>query len=1000
MAQYPGVARRKSWDNSGIFVEVRFGAFRLHPTEGLRRGSRELHVTPKALSVLCFLTSHPGKVVGKDDLIRAVWREIAVSDSALTSCIKELRRALKDDAKRPRFIETLNRRGYRFIADLSAATDVVSTATTRASDAQYDSLVGRDETLDRLSGALVYALDGHRQVIFVAGEPGIGKTSLVKAFMRDVERRSGEWRITHGQCVEHYGACEPYQPLLDAMRRLCRGADAEPFLAALRQYAPSWLAQLPALQEPAEFRVLERRTAGITPERMRRELVDALEVMTSHAPIVLCLEDVHWSDLSTLDWITTLAARSERARLVLIATCRTADVRAERHPLRAMTDSLRVKRLCQEILLAGLTDTNVCAYIAARFPAMPGALDHLGQLVHRHTEGNPLFVMNVLADLVARGVLSEQDGRWSAAQSVDAVSFGIPEDVRLTISRQLERLTSVERELLEVMSLMSGSCAAAAIAAGADVPTADVEATLGALAREHWFVGDHTRAEWPDGTVSASFEFLHSLYRDVLSSRVQPARRIGLHRRIGERLERGHGARAAEIAAELALHFEEAREPFRAVVHLQHAAETSRRRSAYSIAEGQLRHALDVLEQVPPSAERTEREAGLRIAIGSVLMAVRGWGSDEVETHYSRALDLCRELGSTAFLFPSLWGLWLFQWGRGNERTAGDLVVQLRGHARESLDPAHKLQACHAAWATSFSLGNLDDARQQAAEGTVLYQVEQHASLASAYGNHDAGICALNFSARALVLLGAVDEAVRVSEASIARARELNHPFSLAQTLFFAATVHHARQDPQATLTRASAAVAMAREHGFRLLAAWASIFEGWSLVETGRVDEGLAILREAVRAATSGAAQFTTHFHGVVAEACLACGHHDEGLKAVGEGLRLTERMDERFYESELYRLRGELRLAVDSADGATDAEDDFRRALAVARQQNARRLFLRAAASLARAGRNPLDERRQLLEGACRGISEGIDLPDMRAASHLLDQLRSGDSHAAPRE
>jgi len=503
--------------------------------------------------------------------------------------------------------------------------------------------------------------------------------------------------------------------------------------------------------------------------------------------------------------------------------------------------------------------------------------------------------------------------------------------------------------MLETMSLLGRTAAAAAIAAGCDVATTDVEAMLGELARQRWFVRERPAAEWPDGTISASFEFLHALYREVLESRIPPARRVVLHRRIGDRLERGYGGRAGEIAAELAVHFEMARDTSRAVTHLQRAADTSRRRSAYLIAEDQLRRALTLLMELPVSAERATREIELRMDLGSLLMAVRGWGFNEVEIHYSRALDLCRELSSPR-LFPSLWGLWLFRWGQGDAPGTRDLAATLREHAARSRDPVHLLQAHHASWPTAFSFGQLDDAVRHATEGCALYSIEAHAALASAYGNHDAGVCAMNFRARALVLLGSVDEAVRVGDEAIALARELAHPFTLAQALFFASTVHHARRDPEATLAGASTSASMAREHGFRLFLAWSSILEGWSLVQIGRRDEGLALVRDSLPTAGAGSHQFMTHFHAVFAEACLFCGRHEEGLHSTAEGLRFATRNEERFYESELYRLRGELRLAAGGADAPRAAAEDFRRAITIAASQGAQLLELRANGSLDR--------------------------------------------------
>jgi DNA-binding winged helix-turn-helix (wHTH) protein/tetratricopeptide (TPR) repeat protein len=957
-------------------MELSFGDFRLNPVDGLRRGARELHVTPKSLSVLYVLANRGGAVVSKDELIRAVWPDVAISDSALTSCIKELRRALGDDARQPRFIETLNRRGFRFLAP------VVAAAARHAPPVPESILVGRDEPFARIAAALERAIDGDRQVVLVGGEPGIGKTALVDAVLQRLRPDAG-WRITHGHCVEHYGESEPFQPLFDAVARLCREPGDECSLAALRRCAPSWLAQLPSLQSPDEHRVLERRTAGTTSQRMRRELVDALEAMAEAAPIVLWIEDLHWSDVATIDWIADFAARRDRARLVIITTCRTAEVRAGDHPLYAMAETLHARQWCDEVALARLTEADVRELIAARFAMHRDEQHRVGRLVHQHTGGNPLFVKHVLADLVSRGVLAEQHGAWTLA-AVDAATLGVPDDVRRTIMRQLERLDARGRAYLEVMSVLGGPCAAATVAAGAAAAAVDVEATLGALAREEWLIGDRGRAEWPDGTQSAAFDFLHALHRDVVATGLGPARRLELHRRIGERIEAAYASRIDEVAAELAVHFDAAGDVPRAIHYLQRAADTSRRRSAYTVSEGQLRRALTLVETLPPSHDRTRREVDVRLALGSLLMAIRGFGSDEIAAHYTRALALSREIASADQLFPSLWGLWLFRWAQGGVRDASQLVCEIDRHVREQPDPVHLLQAYHAGWATSFSLGDLEETRRQAAEGFALYRIEEHASLASAYGNHDAGACALNFLARALVLLGTVDEAVRRSDAAIALARELQHPFTLAQTLAFAATVHQVRCDPEATRARASAAALIAREHGFRLIAAWSSILEGWSLVRIGQHATGVALLNEALPAARAGSLNLMTHFLGVAADACLVAGRIDEGRAVADEGLRLAVRGGERFYEAELYRLRGELRR---SAGGdAAGADEDFRRAFEVAHEHNARWLMLRAATSLAAGDPRRHSDRVRLLADAADSITEGAGLPDVVSAARIL--------------
>jgi DNA-binding winged helix-turn-helix (wHTH) protein len=267
---------------------LRFGPYRLDPPSGqLWRGTLEVKLTPKALAVLRHLLQQPGQVVSKEEFFRAVWPDTVVSDAALTSCIQELRQALHDDARSPRYIETVYRRGFRFIAQLTTITPPVQSLKSKV-QSQHSAfrtphsainLVGREAELQHLHSWFEKALRGKRQLIFVTGEPGIGKTTLVEAFLAQVAGNGTAW-IGRGQCIEHYGAGEAYLPLLEALGRLGRESEGERFIQLLSQYASTWLVQMPALLSAADLEALQRKTAGATRERMLRELTEAIEVVT------------------------------------------------------------------------------------------------------------------------------------------------------------------------------------------------------------------------------------------------------------------------------------------------------------------------------------------------------------------------------------------------------------------------------------------------------------------------------------------------------------------------------------------------------------------------------------------------------------------------------------------------------------------------------------------------------------------------------------------------
>jgi predicted ATPase len=517
----------------------------------------------------------------------------------------------------------------------------------------------------------------------------------------------------------------------------------------------------------------------------------------------------------------------------------------------------------------------------------------------------------------------------------------------------------------------------------------DVEAALSALARRGQFVREAGQLAWPDGTIGSRFGFLHVLYRDVLYQRVPVGRRADLHRRVGLREEAAYADRAPEIAAELAMHFERSGELTRAGTYLQHAAENARQRSAYAEAQTHFERAVALLGHEPPSAERSGRELTLQIGRGAVIMAARGWSAPEAENAYSRARQLSHELGDTPHLFPALWGLWLYYWGRGPLSTAHELVRELLELARRDGGDAPVLQAHHAAWATAHGQGDLAAVNVHAAHGIDLYKTDRHAGLAATYGSHDAGICCRNFLSWALALQGRIAEAVRANAEAVALGRRLEHPFSLALAHFFAAATAQTHRNRQAVREHAAAALGIARQQDFRLVLAWALMLEGWAAVEEGLIREGIEHIDNALaEERATGANQFLPYFLGLKGEAHLKHGQTAAGLTAIDDALALVRATDERFWEAELYRLRGELLIAASAPRTSQDAEEALLHALTIARGQRAHLLTLRAAVSLAkvwqRAGR--IAEARELVGEASRAISEGGPLPDLLDATAFL--------------
>ena len=573
-----------------------FPPFRLDAADqSLWRDDQRVPLTPKAFAVLQYLVDRAGRLVAQNELLEALWPDTFVQPEVLKSQILDVRAALGDRPKDPLFIETIPRRGYRFIAPVR---DAGTPAPARA-ERSFSNVVGRGTALTELRDCLVRASAGERQIVFVTGEQGMGKTTLVEAFL---EQASGEGvELARGQCLEGYGVVkEPYYPVLEALSQLSRGINCARFAQVLETHAPTWLIQLPALVKPEHRNTLQRELLGATRERMIREICEALEALTAERTLVLFFEDLHWTDHSTVDLLAAIAYRRSPAKLLVIGTYRPVDLVLAQHPMKQASHSLKAHRLAKEIALVPLVEREVADYLSHQAGSEGSDdLQHLARWIREQTGGNPLFMVNVIEHLMELGHIRLNETAWTVTAPLDQIEFSVPETLRQMIELQIERLSPREQLTLDAASVHGNLFSAVQTAAALEVDVEHVEETCQKLAQQHHIVRTAPLERLPDGTFSERYEFVHAAFRNVFYQRLAPARRAKLHRRFAETIEALYGSQLTDVAVELAGHFEECGDWSKAVEYLHLAVQNAWRRFAYRAGISTLEHALEVAEKLP-----------------------------------------------------------------------------------------------------------------------------------------------------------------------------------------------------------------------------------------------------------------------------------------------------------------------------------------------------------------------------------------------------------------
>jgi DNA-binding winged helix-turn-helix (wHTH) protein len=953
---------------------LRFGPFELDIANvRLVRDGQPLTLPPKAFALLACLAARPGQLVSKDELLDTVWGRRYVSEGVIKTVVSELRAALDDDPRQPRWIETVARRGYRFVGDVAAAA-----AAPDPQGGAPGGLIGREAELGELQSAWKAAQAGQRRFVLVAGEPGVGKSALLAAFVAGLE----QGRVVSGQCVEAYGSDEPYLPVLEALGQMC---SAEPALVpTLRRFAPTWLVQLPWHLTEADRITLQREVTGATQDRMLREAGALLDHLSQDQPLLLVLEDLHWADAATVRLLDVLARRRGPARLMIVCSFRPADVAIADHPFGDLRRELRLHRLVDEVVLEGLDPPRLAALLDQRFgpPALPPAFV---QALHQHTEGLPLFVLGVLDELVADGALvPREEGGWRLAGD-PAAPLPVPASLAGVIEKQFMRLPAEVRALLETAALAAPEFQHLEIAEAMSLPADTVRERLEGLLRRQIWLRAAGAEELPDGRWALGCTFEHALIRHTLARRVGPSLRVERHRRLANALEAAWGVRVGEIATELAMHAEQGHEPLRAARYCALAARNALQRRAAREALAMARRGLDLIEPLDTAARR-EAELPLLALRLTATMLTEGLSSPAARPLVAQALALVQGLPVSPDT-AALWHVALLVHVTGRLPGTGDLAQRFFERAQAGGDAQCRAAAHNMVGVNLLHGGHLTES---------ITQFE--ASLALAEGSpppaapillRDPRIEALSYLCLTETVAGRFARARARSaalDAFIAAGTDL---ISEGLGRWFQVYAHVYRRDAAALKPVSEHIVALLEARGASPALQPHRMALGWARAQLGEAAEGAALAADALaRYRAQGSRQGLVGLCAMVGEALRLAGDREGALACVRDGEAAAAELGDAYARSTLMRLAADL--ALDGDPGDTQAEALLGEAAALARHQGAVLIEAGVWARLAplQAMRGQREAARQAVEGLLARTEADDDAPVLTELRRWLAQ------------
>ncbi len=841
-------------------------------------------------------------------------------------------------------------------------------------------LVGRESEMTLLLERWQHAKAGHGQVVLLTGEGGIGKSRLVQVLKEHVASEP----YTRWECrsLPYYQNTALY-PLTDFFQRALQWQPDETpdeklgkLERTLRQYRLPVAETVPLFAPFLSLTLPEERypPLNLSPQRQRQKTLESLVAilleLAEQQPVLFILEDLHWVDPTTLEYIHHLVDHTPTASLYILLTCRPEFQPSWSH--RSYLTEVTVNRLARHHIV-------LIAEQVASGKTLP--VQVLAQIIEK-TDGVPLFVEELTKAILESGYLQEVNGHYELIGSLS--TFAIPAMLHDSLMARLDRLVTA-KAVAQYAAVIGRQFSYTLLHAVSQLDEALLQQELGRLIEAELV---YQRGLPPQAT----YTFKHALIQDASYESLLRSTRQQYHQRIAQVLE-GQFPEAVAAQPELiAHHYTEASLPEQAVPYWHHAGQCAIERSAHVEAIAHLHQGLALLQTLPQTPTHTRREVDMLIALGASLNATKSIAAPDVEQTYLRAQYLCQHLEEPQQLFPVLRGLWNYYHMRAELQTAHALGEQLLALAQQVQDSAMLIAAHRAVGTTLFRMGAVSSAQTHFTQGIALYDPTQHRAHAFRYGE-DAGVVCQSLAAWTLWCLGSPHQGLTHSHEVVTLAQQSAYPFSVAFALGLPAIFHSFRREVRVTQERAEAAISLATEQGFPYWRAVGALMRGWALTHQGQVKEGIAQMPQGLQAyRATGAVAIQPYFLALLAEAHGTIEQSETGLAVLAEALTLVDTTGERWCEPELYRLKGEL-LLQQHADHQAEAETCFHYAMAIAQSQQAKSWELRTAMSLARLWQQQgkHQEARQMLGDVYHWFTEGFETADLMDAKALLDELRA---------